>query len=162
MKTSQNNQCPVCGSSDLKYQFEGEDILYRVVRGKYKVLQCIQCYALFIVPFPSEKETSKFYPKTYYSYEIGQKKSFFTKIRENIIQSNLGFKTRFSLLEQLAIALFKNKFAGLPLYSKENGFFLDIGCGNGSNLKVLKRFFNSLKSIPISIFLLQNKPFRRS
>jgi len=132
--------CPVCSSKEIQYCYTGKDILYRVVKKKFPIFLCAQCNALFLNPFPSTQETMKYYPHTYYAYDIAASKGFFEKIKEIIITSSFEPKKKITLIDQLLIRLFKNKFSGIPLYKKGGGIFLDIGCGNGSNLALLNTY----------------------
>ena len=64
--------CPVCTKENNKYLFNSKDILHGLVKKDFKILECINCKAQFINPFPTKEEAIKFYPKTYFSYQKEQ------------------------------------------------------------------------------------------
>lgn len=136
--------CPVCSSDKTKFCYFAFDILYKTVKEKFSIYKCAVCKALFIFPFPSREETKKFYPKNYYSYkardETKKDKSFFSRIKSNIIRYYMEPECKLSFLDKLLVSLFKNKFSGIPLHRKKNGKFLDIGCGTGDNLEILNKY----------------------
>lgn len=132
--------CPVCQSKKNSFLFNAYDILYKMVEGKFTMFKCQNCSAIFISPLPNQQEAEKFYPKSYYSYDINESGGFFENLRKKIVKSKMGGGKEFSMVDKLIVAVFQNKFSGIPLYKKENGKFLDIGCGNGKNLKLLQSY----------------------
>lgn len=133
--------CPVCKSSDVNFFCFGYDILYRMTSDTFSVLKCKRCHALFINPFPSQEQSRKFYPQNYYSYETSdQPKGFFESLKKKIIDYYTNPKAKFNLFDKILVMIFKNKFSGVPLYKKERGRFLDIGCGSGVNLRIVKEY----------------------
>ena len=133
--------CPVCGSEDVKFFCFGYDMLYKMTPDKFSILECNKCSALFINPFLNQEQASKFYPQNYYSYEISnQPKGFFENLKSKIIDYHTNSEAKFDLFDRILIMIFKNKFSGVPLYRKEGGKFLDIGCGSGANLKTVKEY----------------------
>lgn len=107
---------------------------------QFSVKRCCDCNALFLVPFPSRKEIKRFYPQNYYSYDVNEPKGFFEKLKEKIIKSKMGGKSNLNFFDKFLLLVFQSKFSGLPLYKLENGKFLDIGCGNGKNLKLMAEY----------------------
>lgn len=132
--------CPVCQSDKKRFLFTAYDILYRIVDDTFSLYNCQNCSAIFISPFPTQQETEKFYPKNYYSYNVDEAEGFFDRLKGNIIKSKMGDREGMGVFDKLLAAIFQKKFSGLPLYKKENGKFLDIGCGNGKNLRLLKKY----------------------
>jgi len=132
--------CPICQSEKKKFLFTAFDILYKMVEDKFTIYKCCNCAAIFLAPFPSQKETERFYPKNYYSYDTAESDGFFERLKKKIIQSKMDGDESLSWKDRILVFLFKNKFSGIPLYRKENGKFLDIGCGNGKNLDLLNQY----------------------
>jgi 2-polyprenyl-3-methyl-5-hydroxy-6-metoxy-1,4-benzoquinol methylase len=132
--------CPVCNSEKNKFEFKGRDILYQMVEDEFSILSCQNCRAMFIDPFPSRERTNDFYPKNYYSYETSEPKGFFEDVKKKIIKFHTDPDAKLGIFDKLLVMIFKSKFSGMPLYKKEGGNFLDIGCGNGVNLKTVKNY----------------------
>jgi 2-polyprenyl-3-methyl-5-hydroxy-6-metoxy-1,4-benzoquinol methylase len=139
MKINKKNKCPVCRSVS-SYKYKGYDILYNTTNKEFHIFECVICKALFLKPFPTKEQTFAFYPTHYYSYSADDNVGFFEKVKQIIIKSKMEPQKKLSLYESILITLFKNKFSGIPLYKKRNAAFLDIGCGNGSNLKLLNKY----------------------
>lgn len=133
-------KCPVCQSKKNSFIFFAYDILYKMVNDKFSIRHCHHCKALFISPFPSQKETEKYYPSSYYSYDVNESVGFFENLKKKIIKSKMENDFPLTLIEKVLVFIFQGKFSGIPLYRRESGKFLDIGCGNGKNLKVLKKY----------------------
>jgi len=140
MQISEKNNCPVCGSAKTDFCYPGYDILYGVVSSKFSIFRCLDCQAMFLFPFPSKEKTETFYPKHYYSYKTEESEGFFTNLRKKIIKYKMETEIKFGFIDRMLIFLFQSKFSGIPLYKKQDGKFLDIGCGNGGNLKILKNY----------------------
>ena len=134
------NKCPLCKSNNIKYSLTGKDLLYKISDHEYPIFACDNCSAMFLNPFPSAEQTSQFYPKSYYSYETSHADGFFEKVRKNIVEYHLNPKNKLSLIDKFFVFIFRSKFSGIPLYKKKGGKFLDIGCGIGSNLKLLNSY----------------------
>ncbi len=132
--------CPVCHSEKKSFLFTAYDILYRMVEDKFTVYKCQGCFAVFLSPFPTQEETEKFYPKNYYSYDTTESDGFFESLKKKIIESKMDGKATLNWKERLLVFMFQNKFSGIPLYRKDGGKFLDIGCGSGKNLNILNRY----------------------
>lgn len=133
-------QCPVCRSQNHRSLFVVTDVLYNVAKGEFVVRRCRKCEAFFIVPFPTQAETEGFYPKHYYSYDTGESDGFFENIKKKIIHGKMSGTKDLSIADRFLVLLFQNKFAGIPLYRKRGGKFLDVGCGSGKNLKTLSAY----------------------
>ncbi len=133
-------KCPVCYSESHSFLFTAYDILYQMTERGFRVCKCRQCAAVYIAPFPSQKDTEQFYPKNYYSYDVAEGEGFFERLKRKIVKSKVGNIADLSLLDRVLVMVFQSRFSGIPLYRKEKGRFLDIGCGSGKNLKLVSEY----------------------
>lgn len=133
-------RCPVCRADKIQFLFPARDVLYRMVEDTFRIQKCLNCKALFLDPFPTQKETEKFYPTTYYSYDTAENGGFFENLKKKIIKSKMEVGAGMNFFDTLLVKIFQGKFSGVPLYRKEGGRFLDIGCGSGKNLKLLEGY----------------------
>ena len=137
-----NNKCIVCGNRMTRY-LTGKDYLYRSSVNEYNIYKCNKCGLEHILPEPSFKEIISFYPNTYYSYNTSRKKEdkkgFFLKIRDRLVERHYENKPKRDIY--YFISLFTaGLFEGLPLSKFGKNKFLDIGCGDGYNLRMLKKY----------------------
>lgn len=111
-------KCIVCGTTKWKYLFPARDRMFAIA-GKFNEYQCVSCGLVRLHPIP--RNLKKYYPPThYYSYGISLKQSFFGWLRAFLITHKLfGFVP----------ALPKGKL----------GRILDLGCGTGDTLVLLKK-----------------------
>jgi len=126
------NKCNLCGNKDLKFLFDGYDKMYNL-KGEYPVFQCMRCNLIFVNPQPNSKELAKHYPKEdYYSLEKNSNKSELKNLLQRVYYSN-----RKKLLKILLLPLkgFINSTKIIP-----GGKFLDVGCGSGDFLALMKSF----------------------
>lgn len=126
----------------MEYLLTGQDYLYRTSANKYYVYKCLGCGLEKVYPLPSAKEIATFYPKTYYSYRVASpenKKGFFTKVREKIVDVSYRPNSPKDVWYFLAL-LSQTFFSGLPLSLGNNKSFLDVGCGDGYNLRLMKKY----------------------
>ncbi len=119
------DRCNLCGSNELEFLFEAKDMMHGL-KGKFKLYKCRKCGLVFLNPQP---DVSKYYPKDYYSLKI---KKFNP---ENIIYYfYYKYKPTHILLKPLKKLL---QFRDLmPIKNKR---ILDIGCGYGKFLLVMKK-----------------------
>jgi len=140
--TQKNNkfQCLLCGNQ-MKFLLIGSDLLYKTTTKTYSVYKCQNCGLEKIEPMPSAREISLFYPKTYYAYNAAAKAplNFFGRLREKIIEINYRKNVRKDLFYYLA-SIAQKSLSGLPLQLVQNGKFLDIGCGDGYNMHLMKKY----------------------
>lgn len=131
--------CPIC-SAAMKFHLKGRDWLYKTTDAEFDVYKCRGCGLEQILPQPSFGEIKSFYPQTYYSYDTdSEKKGLLTALREKIIEVSYQKDAKKDILYYLSF-LVKGLFYGLPLKPMGGNNFLDIGCGDGYNLKVMSRY----------------------
>ena len=101
--------------------FEGTDRLYRTTRKKFRVVECASCRLMRLDPRPGPDELRRYYPESYwFAPEPGAAGRLEEAYRRFVLRDHLGFVRR---------AL---KDAG------EEGPVLDVGCGGGLFLRMLK------------------------
>lgn len=131
-KTRIIKNCILCGSTVFTKLFMSKDRIFSIP-GKYTNMQCLRCKVIFLNPQPSNRELEKHYPQTgYFAYKKEGKLGFEGKIREYIIK-NYYNKNVISALLRFVVP---NSFA-IPKF-KKNGRILDLGCGTGDILYLLK------------------------
>lgn len=114
-----SKRCPLCGNKEFRfYRKDIEDYEYRI-KGTFPVIQCTSCGLIMQKDIPAD--ISQFYPDDYLSYQsFGKSKlGFFLSILKNRLYSIRTKKIR--------------KFIG------STGRVLDVGCGNCTLLKSLKK-----------------------
>lgn len=100
---------------------------------------------------PSSEDISSFYPKAYYSYQVHRERSFLDRVRENTIRAAIDGLNGFSFFWKCLLFFTRRRFQGLlPLFRNPGGKFLDIGCGDASNLRILKEYGWDTYGIEIS------------
>ena len=126
------NQCNLCGNKDFNFLFNEKDKMYNIP-GNYPVFKCIKCGLIFINPQPGAKEISKHYPKEdYYSLEKNSSKSELKNLLQKVYYSKDNKLLKILLLP---IKGFINSTKIVP-----GGRFLDVGCGSGDFLALMKSF----------------------
>lgn len=137
MKTGTNTRkikfCTLCKSSRFEFMFFSKDRMFNLP-GKFTVKKCSQCSIVFLDPQPSQETLKQYYPsQKYYSYSRVKSKSFFKLVRDYLI----GHYYSPNIISKFISTFIKNVPA-IPSYVK-NGKILDIGCGNGNTLVLLKK-----------------------
>lgn len=123
--------CLICGSSQTRKVYKAKDRMF----GGNKILnyfECRHCSVCFLYPKLSFGELKKYYPSSkYYSYLNSNKKDFFGTIRAYLIRSYYR--------ENFFSRLFSFFVASVPaIPSAPIGKILDVGCGAGETLSLLK------------------------
>lgn len=146
--------CPLCNSEEANFLFWNIDRCYKLP-GKFGIVECAECGLVRLSPRPSADRIGFYYPEaTYYSYQSpgsirdrGTLNNIRTRIRNTVLSRKFKYPKAVSermprFLEAFLATLFYYQGSyGLgekfPTYVK-NGKALDVGCGNGSFLGLLK------------------------
>jgi len=127
-----NKNCIYCGKTKFKTLFSSKDRMFDL-RGEFFVKKC-GCGLVFLDPMPDKSVLRKYYPSTeYYAYENDQNNGFFGNLRKYLIEHYYDK----NLLSRLISIIFHDVPA-IPSWHK-NGKILDVGCGSGDTLVLLKK-----------------------
>jgi len=111
-------KCSVCSNDSWNYLFEARDRMFGLP-GKFGEYRCTRCGFVRLDPKP--KDVKKYYPpQKYYSYSDKSNPSFFSWLRSFLIRHRV-----FSLVPAMPQA--------------SSGRILDVGCGSGDTLLLLKQ-----------------------
>lgn len=128
------NECNLCGSENLKFLHTLEDY-NRGFEGVFKLYKCETCGLMFLNPQPSVEELTKYYT-TYYYQKIDQSTGI-KRIVKNFIFSLQKIYTKNSNIYRMFLFPFSQYVRGIKIIP--NGRYLDVGCGNGEFLYMMKR-----------------------
>jgi SAM-dependent methyltransferase len=112
--------CAVCGSREADTVAAGYDYEYATVPDRFEFQKCRSCGHLFLNPRPSAQDLSVIYPPTYYSFSEAQSGS-----------SLIGYFR--GLWEAQKVKSFR------ALLGPGKKKILDVGCGEGRFLSILKQ-----------------------
>jgi len=101
--------------------------------GDFFVKKCF-CGLVFLDPIPGEDTLKKYYPSTkYYAYTTNKGEGFFTKLREYLIKNYYSKNLVSKIISTLI-----NNVPAIPSW-RSDGKILDVGCGSGETLVLLKK-----------------------
>lgn len=112
--------CCICGGSEATLVGQGKDFEYDTSPDTFFMVRCNSCGLIYLNPRPAISEFLNIYPSTYHSYNFS---------KENF---GIAYRVR-TWLEKRRLMYHCN---GLP----DNAHILDIGCGDGFHLNLLRRF----------------------
>lgn len=112
--------CAVCGIDTGEPIGIGEDFEYRTCQDSFVAMRCATCGLVYLNPRPAESEFTRIYPANYHAFD-------FTPDEFGFI-----FKVRRRLEARRVLVWCR----GLPADAR----ILDVGCGDGFHLKLLKDF----------------------
>lgn len=113
--------CPACGSAEMRTLFHGTDRLFQTTTNHFEVVECGECRLMRLFPQPTASELSTYYPQNYWfapgDDSISRAEDYYRRLV-------LGDHVRFV---EAAIAA-----------TKAPGPLLDVGCGGGLFLRLLR------------------------
>jgi len=113
-------KCSVCETDDAQPIGVGEDYEYRTANDTFLAVRCNSCGLVYLNPRPEISEFETIYPPDYHAFDFSEKD--FGVVYK--IRSRLEAKRLLSWCE------------GLP----DDARILDVGCGDGFHLKLLKKY----------------------
>lgn len=113
-------KCCLCESNDAENIAVGEDFEYRTSPDVFAAARCRLCGLVYLNPRPAESEFARIYPSNYHAFEFSAQEFGFV------------FKVRRRLEANRLLAWCRN----LP----ETACIIDIGCGDGFHLELLRDF----------------------
>jgi 2-polyprenyl-3-methyl-5-hydroxy-6-metoxy-1,4-benzoquinol methylase len=134
-------RCDLCGSKKCEFLFSNRDRMFPEIEGSYKLFKCSNCGLIFLHPQPAIDELSKHYSKDEYpiftdSGQIKHVRKMFTLV-ECLYQYCSATKTsKFLRLVSYLFYPIKPMFRTTKVVEKGN--FLDVGCGIGYFLLIMK------------------------
>jgi 2-polyprenyl-3-methyl-5-hydroxy-6-metoxy-1,4-benzoquinol methylase len=115
--------CPVCLNPSTAPSLVGTDFLFKVTQRTFHLSACASCDCLFIDPLPTTQEIATFYPADYW-WNAGPGK----------LNALEAIYRRIALRDHLSFIASAAKGTGAP-----RGRLLDVGCGSGTILGLMKR-----------------------
>jgi SAM-dependent methyltransferase len=113
--------CPACGHGDYKSLFHGTDRLYGTTDRSFTVVECSQCRLLRLFPQPEPGELAGYYPANYwFNPAAGAASSLEERYRRFVLGDHVRF------------------VEGAIEAAGERGPILDVGCGGGLFLRLLR------------------------
>lgn len=113
-------KCCICESNDATLIGRGKDFEYQTSSHTFSAMKCNSCGLVYLNPRPSITEFEKIYPPTYHAIDFSKKK--------------FGFV--YNIRSYLEAARFLRRCRNLP----DDARILDVGCGDGFHLKLLREF----------------------
>ena len=124
-ETIEQANCLVCDANKPVFLYSGFDRLLGI-EGEFKLVTCSNCGFVYLNPMLPENEISTYYPASYYSFQEWTEKVGF-------------FRSFYRKLKWRSLSPFNmTRAPGVPKF-KKNGRLLDLGCGSGETLSILKR-----------------------
>lgn len=112
--------CCICGAEDCVPIGIGEDFEYRTSPDTFIAMRCRQCGLVYLDPRPTPTELPRIYPPNYHAFDFSAERFGFV------------YRVRRALEGRRALQWCR----GLP----EDARILDVGCGDGFHLRLLRDF----------------------
>jgi SAM-dependent methyltransferase len=153
--TEEAVECPLCHDADGRLMSGAKD-RYQCLPGEFAYVRCRSCSFVWLSPRPVPAALSYYYPEdSYYSYQQSVEfvergaliSRFRQRIRDTVVHS-MGYPvSRLSVWQRALQPVIVKLFRDRALYSQSDHFpdyqahgrALDIGCGSGQYLSLLRR-----------------------
>jgi SAM-dependent methyltransferase len=112
--------CSICKVDDVEPIGVGEDFEYRTSADSFLAVRCRQCGLVYLNPRPANRELARIYPTTYHAYDFSAE--------------------RYGLAYRVRRRLEARRLLGYCRDVAENARIIDVGCGDGFHLKILREF----------------------
>jgi len=113
--------CPACGADEMRVLFEAEDHLFRTTEERFRVVECRACRLLRLTPRPAPAQLWRYYPREYWFVPgTDRGAQLLEAYRRFVLRDHVRFVEK-------ALAR-----------SEAGGLVLDVGCGGGLFLRLLK------------------------
>jgi 2-polyprenyl-3-methyl-5-hydroxy-6-metoxy-1,4-benzoquinol methylase len=118
-------KCPLCLNASTLPVMTGTDNLFETTSQTFKLQACYSCYCFFLNPMPDAEEIASFYPKEYWwkGSRSSSLKRFESIYRRFVLRDHVSFIKK-------AARNIEPRPAEIKL--------LDVGCGTGALIGVLK------------------------
>ena len=114
-------ECPGCGDPGVRTLFRARDRLYRTTDKNFLVVECKNCRLIRLEPRPSLQELALYYPGEYwYAPQADAASQLEEAYRRFVLRDHVNFVMR------------------AVQDSGEKGLLLDVGCGGGLLLRMLR------------------------
>jgi 2-polyprenyl-3-methyl-5-hydroxy-6-metoxy-1,4-benzoquinol methylase len=113
-------RCAICGTDTGEPIGVGEDFEFRTSPDTFVAMRCSACSLVYLNPRPAESEFARIYPANYHAFDFTPE------------QFGFVYKVRRRLEARRALSWCHD----LPADAR----ILDVGCGDGFHLKLLKDF----------------------
>jgi SAM-dependent methyltransferase len=118
--TTEAAVCCLCETDDAELIGAGEDFEYRTSLDKFSASRCRACGLVYLNPRPSLSEFARIYPANYHAFEFSE--------------------TEFGFVFEVRRRLEARRLLGWCKSLPDSARILDIGCGDGFHLELLKDF----------------------
>jgi SAM-dependent methyltransferase len=126
--------CPACGSASMRTLFHGTDRLFATTANYFEVVECTDCRLMRLFPQPTAAELNRYYPANYW-FAPGEDAA--SRAEDFYRRVVLGDHVRF-----VERAIESTKAPG-PL--------LDVGCGGGLFLRLLRERGHKVMGLDFSM-----------
>ena len=117
-----NVNCCVCGSTNASLIGKGEDFEYHTSADTFFAMRCNSCNLVYLDPRPAASEFETIYPPTYHAFDFSKKE--------------------FGFVYNVRCRLEARRSLNRCRHLKDNARILDVGCGDGFHLRLLRQYGN--------------------
>jgi len=127
----EKNPCPICSNQDVVFYTKSRDPQIKSDTKFYYAYKCTKCDIVFQSPFPSKEDFDKIYPKNYYAHSNDN-------VSIPLLLKFLDFLLQEKWTSKLLSPLKRSVYPHYDIIKNANRV-LDIGCGKGLFLDILKK-----------------------